>query len=53
MNVQIIIETPIVTKPEAVTFKRLVQTKFNNGLQSTDSLVELEPNPANTTFSPR
>ena len=53
MNVQIIIEIPIVTKPEAVTFKRLVQTKFNNGLQSTDSLVELEPNPANTTFSPR
>lgn len=53
MNVQIIIETPLVTKPEKITFKRIVQTKFNNSLQSTDSLVELEPNPANTTFSPR
>ncbi len=53
MNVQIIIETPIVTKPESVTFKRLVQTTFNNGLQSADSLVELEPNPSNTSFNPR
>jgi hypothetical protein len=53
MNVQIIIETPIVTKPESVTFKRLVQTTFNNSLQSADSLVELEPNPSNTSFNPR
>lgn len=41
------------TKPESVTFKRLVQTTFNNGLQSADSLVELEPNPSNTSFNPR
>jgi hypothetical protein len=44
MNVQIIVEMPNITG-ETVTFKRQVETKYNNITQATDSLVELKAEP--------
>lgn len=44
MNVQIIVEMPNITG-ETVTFKRIIETKYNNIIQATDSLVELKAEP--------
>ncbi len=41
MNVQIIVEMPNITG-DVVTFQRNVETRYNNALQASDSLVELK-----------
>ena len=51
MNVQLIVEIPQINSDYKVTYKQEVETRFNNKLQASDSLVEIEPDPRNPRFS--
>lgn len=51
MNVQIIVEIPEIPESFKVTYKQEVETKFNNKLQASNSLVEIEPDPRNPNFA--
>ena len=42
LNAQIVVEIPNITTFTDIKFKRVVQTLFNNNIQSTDALVEIK-----------
>lgn len=45
LNVQIIIEMPIIPSDYSVKFKGMVETRFNNKVQATNQLIEITETP--------